>query len=112
MTAQTVSSKVFTIGSQVVLAWLLDRGDFGLISKAYAATAFPALLDQAAFGNPGAVLLPGTCTASASNGASDPVAIFATGSLPGGEGMRRFHAYVWPRGRRQSDRVGNTLTYF
>jgi hypothetical protein len=49
-----------------------------------AATSYPSLLDQAAFGNPGAVLPPGTCVASASNGASDPVAIFATGGVDWG----------------------------
>jgi hypothetical protein len=48
------------------------------------ATAHPALLDQAAFANPGAVLLPGTCSASASNGASDPVAVFASGGVDWG----------------------------
>src|ERR1700722_13409608 len=46
MTAQTVLNKVVSIGSQVALAWLLDREDFGLISKAFTATAFPALLYQ------------------------------------------------------------------
>src|SRR4051812_25584667 len=46
MAAQTVLSKFAGIAGQLVLAWLLAREDFGLVSLAYAWTALPSVIQQ------------------------------------------------------------------
>jgi O-antigen/teichoic acid export membrane protein len=46
MTGQTVVGKVVNIGSQIALAWLLSREDFGVVSRVFSVTAFPALIYQ------------------------------------------------------------------
>jgi PST family polysaccharide transporter len=46
MSSQTALAKLVGICSQVFLAWLLARDDFGVISKVFAVTAFPALIYQ------------------------------------------------------------------
>jgi O-antigen/teichoic acid export membrane protein len=44
--AQTVGMKLATAGGQVVLAWLLQPRDFGLIGLAYTVIAFAGLVQQ------------------------------------------------------------------
>ena len=46
MTVQSVAGKAVNALGHVVLAWLLIEEDFGLVSKAYAAVALPALFQQ------------------------------------------------------------------
>src|SRR4051812_30808575 len=43
---QTGGAKVVALGAQVVLAWLLRREDFGLLSKTFTVAALPGLLYQ------------------------------------------------------------------
>ena len=45
--AQTVATKIISMGSQLLLAWLLLRDDFGLIGLAYTVTAFVSVFQQA-----------------------------------------------------------------
>ena len=44
---QTLGTKLINMATQVVLAWLLAREDFGLIGLAYTVTAFISVLQQA-----------------------------------------------------------------
>jgi PST family polysaccharide transporter len=46
MALQSVLSKVAGIAGQLILAWLLAREDFGLVSLAYAWTALPSVIQQ------------------------------------------------------------------
>src|SRR4051794_31160942 len=43
---QTGGAKLIALGAQVVLAWLLRREDFGLLSKTFTVAALPGLLYQ------------------------------------------------------------------
>lgn len=43
---QSISTKLFSVLGQIVLAWLLDPKDFGIVASALAISTFPSLLSQ------------------------------------------------------------------
>jgi len=46
MTTQTIFTKALVVVSQIILAWKLQEKDFALVALAFAAAAFPSLVQQ------------------------------------------------------------------